>query len=133
MVGLQDRLAALLLTDPAIKAMVGNNVDWDVAAQGATGPRIVMFVVSEPKDYTSTSEVKQYDTLVQLDCRANTALQRRQLVAAVDGFLSGYRGSFGGVRIQGAFKEGHRTRFDMEGNTRWFQAQMDYRIWWAPA
>ena len=130
---MENVFAALLLTDPAIKDLVGFNVDWDVSAQGAVGPRIILHLVSEQREYTFQGDDGLRDALVQIDCRANTALERRQLVEAVDNFLSGYRGTFHGVSFRGAFKAGKRTRFDMDGGTRWFQAQMDYRIWWAKA
>lgn len=130
---MQNVLASLLLSDTAIKNIVGNNVDWDVSVQGATGPRIIMFVISEPRVYRMKGEVKHYMTRVQFDCRANTALARRQLADALDAFLSGYKGTFGGIQFDGCFKDNHRTRFDMDGGTRWFQAQIDYRIFWAPA
>lgn len=130
---MQNVLAALLLTDPTIAEAVGVNVDWDVAAQGATGPRIIMFVISEPRVYTMKGEVKHYMTRIQFDVRAETALARRQLADALDAFLSGYRGVFGGCLFDGCFKDTHRTRFDLEGNVRWFSAQIDYRIFWAPA
>lgn len=130
---MQDVLAALLLSNTAIKNMVDENVDWDVSAQGATGPRIVMFVISEPRAYKANGEVRHYETRVQFDCRANTALARRQLAGALDAFLSGYKGTYQGYRFDGCFKENHRTRFDADGGARWFQAQIDYRIFWAPA
>ena len=77
--------------------------------------------------------VKHYMTRVQFDCRANTAAQRRQLADALNAFLSGYKGTFSGFKFDGAFKDGHQTRFDLDGATEWFQAQIDYRLYWAPA
>ena len=130
---MQQILANLLLSSPPIKALVGNNVDWDTSAQGATGPRIIMFVISAPVAYKMSGPVKHFMTRVQFDCRANTAAQRRQLADALDAFLSGYNGTFSGFKFDGAFKDGHQTRFDLDGATKWFQAQIDYRLFWAPA
>lgn len=130
---MQNVLYTLLMTDRTIQSMTGGSIDWDVAVQGITGPHIVMFLISEPRTYRMNGEVRHYMTRVQFDCRATSALARRQLADALDAFLSGYKGVFGGIQFDGCFKDGHRTRFDMDGNTRWFQAQIDYRIFWAPA
>jgi len=130
---MQQILANLLLSSPPIKALVGNNIDWDTSVQGATGPRIIMFVISAPVSYKMSGPAQHFMTRVQFDCRANTAAQRRQLADALDAFLSGYKGTFSGFKLDGAFKDGHQTRFDQDGATKWFQAQLDYRLYWAPA
>lgn len=130
---MQDVLANLLLSFPPLRAMVDDRIDWDATPQGQTGPRIVMFVISDPRTYTSDGQVNHFMTRVQFDCRANTALERRLLGEALDALLSGFRGEFEGVRFDGLFKDGHNTRFDSDGPDQWFTAQIDYRIFWAPA
>ena len=138
MIDLEDRLAALLLSDPAIKALVGNNCDWNRSSQGVTGPRIIMFLISAPVVYRMNGPVKHFMTRVQIDCRAETDMQSRDLGKAVDEFISGYKGTFGGVFIDGVFRDGKQSATERDSNSgnaalRWFARKIDYRFYWAPA
>lgn len=130
---MEDVLASLLVAHPPIKAIVGSNVDWSRSVQGVDGPRIVMTLVSEPHRYANSGRVNFTTSRVQFDCIAGTALNRRRLSAALDGLLSGYRGRWQGIHFDGAFKAGHRTRFDKDGPNEWFTAQIDYFLHWAKA
>lgn len=133
MIDLEDRLAALLLSVPAISGMVGNNADWNRSAQGITGPRIIMFVISAPVVYRMKGPIKHFMTRVQIDCRGDTDQQSRNLGNAVDGFISGYKGTFGGVFIDGVFRDGKHSATEKDGATQWFARKLDYRFYWAPA
>lgn len=126
-------LAKLLLAHAPLAALVGTNVDWDEAPQGLSPPLIVMFLVTATPGYTHQGPDGLVSSRVQFDCRGTTAEQRRQIAEALDARLSGYRGTFEGVRFGGAFKQGHRTRSYKDGPSRWFTASVDYLIWSAAA
>lgn len=130
---MQNVFASLLLSGAEIAAIVGTNIDWDVSADRGHAPRVVLYLVSERRTYAFEGDDGLRESLVQIDCRAVTALESRALAAAIDARLSGYRGVFAEISFRGCFKQGHRTRFDLDGDTRWFQAQLDYQIWWAKA
>lgn len=130
---MQDVLASLLVAHPSIRAIVDRRVDWDRSVQGEGDPRIVMTLISEPHQYANSGRVNFTTSRVQFDCITGTAMETRRLAAALDGLLSGYRGVWAGIRFEGMFKAGHRTRFDKDGPNEWFQAQIDYLIHWAKA
>jgi hypothetical protein len=126
-------LPNFLLASGDIASRVGNRVFWDELPQGMGYPAIILLLISQPGSYHHQGVSALTRARVQFDCRAATADDARQLLAALDACLSGYKGTYDGVRFEGAFKEGHRTSFDMVGETRWFQASTDYLIWWQPA
>lgn len=127
-------LSNLLLAHAPLAAMVGRNIDWNVSPQGITGPRIVMFLISEPIDYTLAGPDLLRESRVQLDCRAATAAAARQLAEHLDSRLSGFRGEFQGFDFRGCFKRGHRTRSEEGGQSvQVHTASIDYQIWWRPA
>lgn len=135
---LEDVLAALLLSNSAIKDFVGNNCDWNRSAQGVVGYRIILFLISAPVIYRMKGPVRHYMSRVQIDCRAETDLQVRNLSKAVDGFMSGYKGEFAGVFIDGAFRDGKQSATERENSSgsssiQWFARKLDYRFYWAPA
>jgi hypothetical protein len=126
-------LPNFLLDSGGIADRVGNRVFWDELPQGMSYPAIIMFLISQPGSYHHQGASALTRSRVQFDCRAATADDARQLAEALDDRLGGYKGTYDGVRFEGAFKEGHRTSSDMVGETRWFQASTDYLIWWQPA
>lgn len=135
---LENRLAGLLLSDPAIRVMVGDNVDWNRSSQGVTGARIIMFVISSPVVYRMKGPVQHFMTRVQIDCRGETDKEARGLGEAVDALLSGYKGSFGGIVIDGVFRDGIQSATERDTTVahtaiQWFARKLDYRFYWAPA
>ncbi len=126
-------LPNFLLESEDIAGIVGNHVFWDELPQGLNYPAIIMFLISQPAFYHYQGVSALRRSRVQFDCRAATADDARQLAEALDGRLGGFNGTYDGVRIEGAFKQGHRTGSDLVGETRWFQASTDYMIWSKPA
>ncbi len=129
---MQGVLANLLLTSPALKAMVSDRVDWDDIPQGEDKPAIVMFVISGVIDYTMAGASGLVATRVQCDSRARTAADARVVACAIAAVLSGYRGVFSGFQFGGVFQRGHRTAIDKSGPGKTYVDSRDYQIWWAP-
>jgi len=126
-------LSNFLIASPSLAALIGNRAFWDELPQGLDNPAIVMFLISSVPGYTHQGADGLTSDRVQFDCRGRTADEARQVAAALDARLSGFRGTFEGVRFQGAFKQGHRTRSDKVEAIRWFTASVDYIIWSAAA
>lgn len=130
---MQQVLANLLLAHHPLKALVGNNIQWDTMGQGSPLPYVVMFVISGVTDYTMEGASGYVATRIQFDCRGRTAAEARSAADALRDRLSGFRGVYSGVQFQGCFEMGQRTRFDRDGLVSWFTDSRDYMIhWFAP-
>lgn len=125
-------LANMLLAYAPLAGLVGSNVDWDEAPQGASAPLIVMFLITDQPSYTYSGGVRLAQYRLQFDCRGRTRVEARQVAEALDARLSGFQGVFDGVHFQGAFKQGARTR-PRTDSAAYFLRSVDYLIWSAPA
>lgn len=125
---MEEELRAILLGDAGVSNVAGNHVDWGANAQGATGPRVVLWVIDGSEGYTMRGPDKLWRGRVQADCYAESYGAVTSLSRAVVARLGGYRG--GG--FQGVFQEG--TRSGREGGTndaeRPFRVSLDFMINW---
>lgn len=126
-------LANLLLDHLPLKSLIGDNLHWDTMVQGAPLPNVVMFVISGVVDYVMSGASGYVQTRVQFDSRGSSAAEARAVAEALAARLSGFSGIYAGIRFQGVFAQGQRTRFDKADGVEWFTDSRDFIIHWAPA
>lgn len=126
-------LANFLLEHAPLAALIGNRIHWDELPQGVGNPSVIMHLVSSVPSYTMQGSVDLSTARVQFDCRGASAAQARNIEAAIEDRLGGFKGIYAGVRFDGAFKQSHRSSFDKTDAVTWFTASVDYIIWSAPA
>lgn len=121
---MEEALRAMLLSVPAISALVGTRVDWGLAPQGQQLPCITLTVVTDgPVDH-SLDGAGLSQARVQADCWAATYAQAKALSRAVRTALDAWQG---GV-IAGAFLAGARDLPDDDGVTEIPRVTMDFII-----
>lgn len=130
---MQTKLAPLLLTSPALVALVGDRVDWDTLPQGSPRGTISMHVVSGIVDYHMRGSSGLEFARIQLDCRDATAAKARAIAEALKAKLSGFRGIYQGYQFQGCFEVAQRTSFGKVESHTWFTDSRDYEINWGLA
>ncbi len=130
---LELHLANLVLAHAPLAAVIGNRCHWDELPQGEPDPSIIMHMISGVAGRTYSGSDGLTPAVVQFDCRGATAAQRDDVATLLAARLDGYRGPFGDIQIQSAFRIAHRTRSERDQPSARFVAMDDYRIWWRPA
>jgi len=129
---MQTVLPNLLKSHAPLAALVADRIDWDEIPQGLAKPAIVIFVISGPRLYTQAGANRYVANRLQFDCLGKTAAEARQVAAALEAKLSGYRGVHEGIHFQGCFQQNERTRGRSDA-AKWFTNSRDFMIHWAPA
>ncbi|WP_085025290.1 tail completion protein gp17 [Ensifer aridi] len=128
---MEAALTALLLGDARVKQLAGSKVHWVRAPQGSTPAYAVLQVVSSNTDYHAQGASGLESARVQIDAYAESFLASKRLSDAILAVLSGYRGTFSGVRLQAGFVDGRRD-FPASSSgdvTPLFRRSADIIIW----
>lgn len=129
---MEGALTALLLGNAGVTALAGQRVYWRLVPQGvATGSWVVMHRVSGQRDYTTQAPSGLVSSRVQVDCVGASYGAAKVLARAVVAAAGGYRGTVGGMAIQGIFIDAERD--DDDSNTgdvaTRFRTSLDLQIW----
>lgn len=128
---MEEELRDLLLATSAISALAANRIDWVASAQGTSGPRIVLRLISGAEGATLTGSDGLLQASVQADVFATSKKQATDLARAVVARLHGYSG--GGFRA--VFHVA--TRDGREGTSneadRPFRVSLDFNLTWRRA
>lgn len=130
---MQEDLTALLLAAPTIAALVDTRVHWGRLPATVQGrPYINMAVISDPRSYHFQGATGLRQTRVQFDIWAESATSAKDVAAAVEALLSGFRGVVGVTNFRGVFLDAER---DLTGDTAGenvalFRRVQDYNINW---
>ena len=127
---MEQSFIALLLSDSALVALVGDRIHWDTQTQGEAKPAVVLYLVSDVPDYHMQGPSGFVESRVQIDCRGATRKSAKAVASAVQDLLSGYAGTVGNIKFQGIFKDNERSSFEKpdNGSEAFFLVSADYRV-----
>lgn len=127
---MNEDLTALLLGDTTISGLVGagQRLYWSAVGQGQGGPAAVLHTISSVPDVAMSGPTGLVRSRIQIDCRAMTGADALALARAIEARLSGYRGTVGGTKFGGIFKDGERTEFEKDVEA-FHIVSADYLVW----
>lgn len=125
---MQEDLRSMILASVSVASVVQERVYWGERPQGSRVPAVVLTRISEVPTYHMEGVVGLTETRVQIDGYAATYAASEALRSALDGLLSGYRGTFGGTRFAGIFSEGARDFREIADADRYFRVSTDFII-----
>lgn len=127
---MEEQLIALLLGDAMLSGLVGNRIFWMKMEPNGSLPRIVLNVISDSADYNMNGVSGLRSSRVQIDCYGETYASAKSVSRAVDGVLSGYKGTSGAIKFDGIFLIDQRDAIeDDDAPDDLFGVSADYQIW----
>jgi hypothetical protein len=121
-------LFALLTTDPATSALIGNRVMPLRLMDTQTIPAITYQQIAGPRVTTHDEPNNSLaQTSYQLDIWAEDYDTMRAIAAAARVLLNGYKGTAGGLTLQAVLITDERE--DSDGETRLYRIIQTYAIW----
>jgi len=125
---MEEALTALLLSDAAVKRLIGTRLHWGRAPQGEKPDYLVLQTIGGSPSYHMQG-ASLVDQRVQFDAYAETYLAAKRISEAVLQLLSGYRGIISGVRIKGGFVDNIRDLPTETDVKKLFRRSADIIIW----
>lgn len=128
---MEEDLVALLLEESTLSALVGSKVWWSQAVQGEAPPYVTLRVISAPRDYHMQGASGLVESRVQIDCDAATYAAAKSVARAVEGALSGFKGTQGNTKFLAVFLDQERdSNEELTGTSkRMFRTSLDFLIW----
>jgi len=117
-----------LQADAAVLALTVERIHYANAPQDTPKPYVVMYKISDVPTYTHGGKDGKHTARIQLSCYGTTYLSVKNVSAAIDSVLSGFKGTLGGVggmTVQGCFKDGDMDG-DYEDNSGLFPVHLDF-------
>lgn len=123
---MDEALYALLTSNAPITARVAGRIYWGIAAQGITGPTLVLNVISgaDAPHLTGTDGFWRYR--VQIDCYAPDRPAARLLSRDVINLLNGHTGGW----FNAVFLDTVREDFEDAAAGRPSRISLDFNIIW---
>ena len=116
-----------LLAQTGITALVGDRIHFVQAPQDVAPPYLVFQKISDPPQHSHDGPLGLSNPRFQFSAFAETYSAAKQVVAAVQAVLDGYKGIMGDLYIGGAFRDDEN---DLErGTDGLFGVAADYIIW----
>lgn len=127
---MEQAFIALLLSDSALVALVGDRIKWGTLTQGSVNPAVVLHLISDVPDYHMLGPSGLVESRIQIDCRGTSKASAKAAANAVQDLLSGYTGTVGSIKFQGIFKDSERSSFEKptNGSEAFHLASADYRV-----
>lgn len=129
---MEEALTSLLLADARVRYLIGDRLHWGRLPQGvAARPYGILQVISGLPDYVNSGASGLEQSRIQVDGYADTALLARDVAAAITHVLEVFKGTVGGVQLQGGFISGRRD-FQVDaagGSARLYRRSTDILIW----
>lgn len=127
---MEESLVALLLAHAPLASLVGNRIHWLRAPQGVGLPYVTLQVITRIADMTHSGPSGLNFARVQVDCYGLTYASVKAVSRAVEGRLSGYRGTRNATVFDGIFKEGERDSYEHDASPDdLFRTSLDFTIW----
>lgn len=133
---IRPALRNLLLSDPAVSAMVGGSRIYSVVLdQAVVAPALVFHRVSGFTDYQMNGPSDLAQVLMQIDASSLTSDQSSQLADATHAKLSGFKGevAYGSSPIElfifrGIFSTNLRELYDSA--SKLYRVSRDFTMWY---
>lgn len=121
-------VAARLLGNAAVAALVGTRVDWERLPQGSLMPAIVLTIVVDERPQTYKRFQTTRGTATQIDCYAAT---KPGSVTLRDAVLAAVLApaAIGGVRFQQAQDVSLRRAYEKRDATERYREIIDLTLW----
>ena len=128
---MEEALVAFLLADAGLASLVGSRIHWVRSPQGAASPRVVLYAIAGMRDMSLNNGPTGFiSSRVQCDCIGISYGSAKSVARALEARLSGYSGTLGLVRVEGAFLVGERDDyFDTDTPDKVFRTSLDFNIW----
>lgn len=126
---MEDAIINRLLATAGVTALVGTRVYPGVRTQGSSLPALVFNRISGARDYTMIEASGLVESRVQIDAWAEAYNAAKALAHAVREALSGIKGTFSGIEIDGVFLDSERDGFEVEAPDRLYRVSMDFNVW----
>jgi hypothetical protein len=130
---MEESLVALLLAHTPLTSLTGTRIHWLRAPQGVAMPYVVLQMITRLPDMTHAGPSGLNAARVQIDCYGLSYGSAKAVARAVEGRLSGYRGTPtppGTTVFDGVFKDAERDGYEDEASTdKLFRVSMDFIIW----
>ena len=127
---LEEGIAAFLIADATIGAVVDNRIYPLMIPQGAILPCLTYQRISTPRIVTHQSSGATGDLTnprFQFDAWGVTQKEVKAISDALRAVLHGKRGAMGGVTIRAAIAENEEPEFDPDSEL--YRSRSDYIIW----
>lgn len=131
---MEEAVRRLLLDAAAMKALVGDRVDWGVRSQGAALPAVVIHLISGLPGMTMAGPSGWSQDRLQFDCWGRTYKAARDVadvLAGRGGLLLGLRRDLPGLRLR-TFIIGRRSDSDRDDAGPVHRASVDVMAWHTP-
>ena len=130
---MQNDFRTILANDAGVSALVSTKIYWNEIPQGKTKPVICLHLVSEINSHTMSGTVDLENSIVQVDCWAETLTDATALSDAAKTALDGYSGTVGSTTFQGVFKQSERQDVSKpsNGNGKLHRVSSDYQVFHA--
>lgn len=126
---MEEDLLALLLADTAVAALVEGRAAWGQRLQNDGLPALVLYLISQPIEYSLDGPSLPIESRVQIDCWGGSPASAKAAARAVAGLLSGWSGVHGATLFQGIFQENARDGHeDGEGEERIWRSSLDFMV-----
>ena len=127
---MEEALLNYLLAGTALAALVGTRINWVRSPQGVSSPRVVLYKISGIRDMCFKGPTGYISTRIQADCISTSYSSAKLTARALETQLSGYSGTTGGVRFEGAFLINERDDFfDSDTPDKLFRTSLDFNVW----
>ena len=127
---MEEALRNYLLAGAGLVSLVAARIHWVRSPQGSASPRIVLYRISGVRDMVMNGPSGLVSSRVQVDCIGASYSSAKTVARAVEGRLSGFSGTPGGVDFQGCFLIGERDDFeDTDTPDKLFRTSLDFNIW----
>lgn len=133
MTDISSSLRTFLLTDTSIEGLVGTRVYPDMLPQKSSDvnvldrPAIWYRTISDYDSVSTGGRLELVRMRIEINCVAETRKDANDLAKYVRTKLSGYQGTMGSHRCQGAFMENGYTSYDP--TTKEYTVSRDFQIW----
>lgn len=121
-----------LINNADILALIDTRLEYGILPQDEAGPYVVITKISAPRDHTHDGASGLVNARIQFSIFAATYLLLKQIAAAIQSVLQGYKGTMGGaggVPVNGCFYD-NEVDLGFEPQTNLYQLAVDYKIWY---
>lgn len=112
----EEDFRSALIADAMIAASIAGRASWGELPQAQTRPLVVLWDITAAPEYIMTGIEGLESKLVQIDCRAETYAEAKQLARAVRGRLEAIAGTIGGTKFQRCFFRSERDMGILTGD-----------------